>query len=1337
MRDDFTSKDKETMAKRVGYHCSNPTCQKLTIGPNRESSKTVNIGVAAHITAAASGGPRYDLSLSPEQRSSLDNGIWLCQSCSKLIDSDPDYYRVITLKEWKANAENKAKLQIEGKDRTELSTKQRPLKRPVYLCPAAFIQRQVTYNTILAQEDSVASEIQNATLTELFSRLDANSHRRIVLQSEAGVGKTTELAFVAYYFSVDPKKRFYPILLTLNDYTNHDIAVLLNEIAPDWKGLNESELLLILDGLDEVKTEERDDFIRRVRFFITAHSSCNVLLSSRTNFSANIDQFQGFQTYTLHEFSEQEIQDYVRKHNPSRVESFMQLINERGFIQWLRNPFSLTHFVTFFEDNPTTVPQSRIELLRRIETLHLSKDISRLQADDQYVCYVQLIRKLAFAMSLLGVNTLSERQKVELFPNTDDRNRLKNVSFVQITTEQTRFNHNILQEYFTASVLAENSFEQIKACIAFSEPSEELKPKWLNTVGILLELVSDQSTLQNLLILITRYEPQLLLSVEYKHFSKSLRLQAFRSILHHPNHRFHRNLRYNSQLTELADISHNPDVLEYLLNTIEGKDEWLQAESLFYLRQADAQQLFGYRTQIKNTLRPLLFQQEVRLQELVIEVITALKLHTAEFERLLTESVPNLDNFIVRDRVYRYLNQFNRVDDYIDFYVAGFEFYTVYRSKETGRHGGIDVGFIDGLKLVKTAMGLHQLIDYLIANLDFIKNHKNLFRKRYKSDSSYFSVMAVQLAECYEDDESFYQKALSLFEGLYELHEKEYAHDFTNFFRLTGTGEQAFYDLLPKDGNFSRPWALGWVAEEAVVINYARSLTATEIQPRAVWAIVNGLYFGNKSQLAEAFLVEINKISEVPFQEDTRTPTKQQLRDENDLMLLLDQQAFIDKVADVFNFYESDTLSNEQLWAYRRDLEEADNEVAIRYLNCWFIWDEDLQCISQSRVVDYLRNTCDWDDYSVGVLIELFLQKQNLARPHIDKILSWCYAQLPNINFRTALIGYPDGGWSYKPLEHRMAQVFMSFDFAIPESILLDMLSFDGQTIDNNEASEDEEGQSFFEKIITKVNDDTKVKQRLLDNLAKGLNVRVQLSNHINLCSRLQVLDAKDYLKAILQTNTILSEYELSRTLEIYIELGGCVNELTFVFEQFEPKRDLHWLLLERLAETDTIPNHIGRFLLQQTAEGVVDKTHTRLISLLVRVGRLEGLQFYVDHVKTNNQISSDDRLGDVKRLPAQGAAELLLGLLAYILSHDVQGDRFRDPLEVVAAYLSEAAVSQESVYCFVHGQLTVLLEANCHHPKYHTLKLSQINLEKEYYLQKTDYSTIAEIKPVLANYLL
>ncbi len=113
MRDDFSGPTKDILAKRVAFRCSNPGCRQPTAGPQGDPSGAVNIGVAAHITAAAAGGPRYDPSLTPEERSSPENGIWLCQTDAKLVDNDEARYTIATLRGWKAQAEATAARELE------------------------------------------------------------------------------------------------------------------------------------------------------------------------------------------------------------------------------------------------------------------------------------------------------------------------------------------------------------------------------------------------------------------------------------------------------------------------------------------------------------------------------------------------------------------------------------------------------------------------------------------------------------------------------------------------------------------------------------------------------------------------------------------------------------------------------------------------------------------------------------------------------------------------------------------------------------------------------------------------------------------------------------------------------------------------------------------------------------------------------------------------------------------------------------------------------------------------------------------------------------------------
>lgn len=68
----------------------------------------MNVGIAAHITAASEGFARYDARMSSAERKAPDNGIWLCSDDAHQIDHDEKAFPVELLHKWKAEAEDRA-----------------------------------------------------------------------------------------------------------------------------------------------------------------------------------------------------------------------------------------------------------------------------------------------------------------------------------------------------------------------------------------------------------------------------------------------------------------------------------------------------------------------------------------------------------------------------------------------------------------------------------------------------------------------------------------------------------------------------------------------------------------------------------------------------------------------------------------------------------------------------------------------------------------------------------------------------------------------------------------------------------------------------------------------------------------------------------------------------------------------------------------------------------------------------------------------------------------------------------------------------------------------------
>ncbi len=107
-RDDFDKPVVDALAKRAAFICSNPDCKTQTIAPSEEDSlKFIYIGKAAHITAASEGGPRFESSMSSDERKSIGNGIFLCSNCADMIDKNKGIdFSVELLHKWKSTHED-------------------------------------------------------------------------------------------------------------------------------------------------------------------------------------------------------------------------------------------------------------------------------------------------------------------------------------------------------------------------------------------------------------------------------------------------------------------------------------------------------------------------------------------------------------------------------------------------------------------------------------------------------------------------------------------------------------------------------------------------------------------------------------------------------------------------------------------------------------------------------------------------------------------------------------------------------------------------------------------------------------------------------------------------------------------------------------------------------------------------------------------------------------------------------------------------------------------------------------------------------------------------------
>ncbi|MER8412905.1 hypothetical protein [Mesorhizobium sp. M1342] len=317
-RDDFKPIVKIQLAQRVGYLCSNPKCQRLTVGPRKGEEGANNIGVAAHIKAASPGGPRYDSSQNPTERASADNGIWLCADHAHLIDHNAKEFTVEKLEKWKQEAEERAFQQLaSGKGPAIIAQLSDELIQQL----APYISRLgLPHDADLA---TVKAQVRAASLADIetyerrrswprhsvelelgvedvedvqdvrnldqghFAQVLATA-QHIVLLSAPGTGKTTTLIQIARkMIEAGPVPVFVPLGAwaesgrDLFDWASRRRVYEALSSAHLKFLADHGELALILDGWNEVPDTARRRLIKEIEELETLFPLLNVVMSSR------------------------------------------------------------------------------------------------------------------------------------------------------------------------------------------------------------------------------------------------------------------------------------------------------------------------------------------------------------------------------------------------------------------------------------------------------------------------------------------------------------------------------------------------------------------------------------------------------------------------------------------------------------------------------------------------------------------------------------------------------------------------------------------------------------------------------------------------------------------------------------------------------------------------------------------------------------------------------------------------------------------------------------------------------------------------------------------------
>ena len=373
-----------------------------------------------------------------------------------------------------------------------------------------------TMPTIVRRDKTRKRAVEQVTsITGVFKpHSGCSKPRTVLIEGEPGIGKTTYCQKVVYDWAngqeTDPSfpKIKLVLLLKCHDMSGNIWEAIDDQLLPQdieeeerenffkYIRANQSQVLLVFDGLDEAPTNVMELFSRLVES--RELSKCHIILTSRQEGSVKISKFcdtllqmEGFvsdnsHNYIMHYFKDLEAQ------GQNLLKDIEQNIELRELIV---NPLFTAMLCLFYEDLEGGLPLSKTQLYLEITECILKRFCQKQGLPHNNENLTEVYKEELEQLGSIALKAL-KKDKMHIedseFPGTTGKSPLFEFLSVQSNSSKRRshtcyqFSHKSFQEFFAGLYLSdqilkgETDFETLLA----SERTT-LEPVLLFTVGIL------------------------------------------------------------------------------------------------------------------------------------------------------------------------------------------------------------------------------------------------------------------------------------------------------------------------------------------------------------------------------------------------------------------------------------------------------------------------------------------------------------------------------------------------------------------------------------------------------------------------------------------------------------------------------------------------------------------------------------------------------------------------------------------------------------------------------------------------------------------------------------
>jgi len=388
-----------------------------------------------------------------------------------------------------------------------------------------------------------------------------NFSNKVLLLGEAALGKTTYLKSIVD--TLNENSPYFVFYNELNTYTGQDIDSL---IPDDFDIVSRDNIIVVLDGLDEIEEKHLPDFFKKLKVYSNINSKTKILISCRTNFYNTMKSYlSDYDDYYITELNEMEINQFLKNKNVN-YSDFLSLSIKKDYRIMITNPFYLNILSDIYREIKT-LPEKNDILEKCIETI-TNKDKKKYNLSIRQINYILhkqniVLRKMAFAMQCLGKNYITKNELSNLFSIAETKH-LENCGLLKFSDSNISFIHNNYGEYLASKEMKYINSKKLEKII-FNK--KKVKSSWQNTIAFYI-VQNEEDYLTNLIV---ERNPELIFNIEKDKVPNNKKIDVFKIISNYymkNNIWFSKNLLYNNKFIEFFSID---EIIDYLCEIV-GKN---------------------------------------------------------------------------------------------------------------------------------------------------------------------------------------------------------------------------------------------------------------------------------------------------------------------------------------------------------------------------------------------------------------------------------------------------------------------------------------------------------------------------------------------------------------------------------------------------------------------------------------------------------------------------------------------------------------------------------------------------------------------------------------------